>query len=103
MRRAAWSDCNRALPPSDAMRFLSVAGNRLPRTRPPLRPNALAISDAFMASIVLSAKHKGDRGGRLPRVNLEARPRVQWRARRHATAGIYGTGGIVESVTYRIY
>ena len=40
------------------MRSLSATDNRLPRARPPLRPNALAISDAFMAYILLSAKHK---------------------------------------------
>jgi len=40
------------------MRSLSATDNRLPRARPPLRPNALAISDAFMTYILLSAKHK---------------------------------------------
>ena len=42
------------------MRFLSATDNRLPRARPPRRPNDLAISDAFMTYILLSAKHKSN-------------------------------------------
>jgi hypothetical protein len=37
------------LAPRDAMRFLSAADNRSPRARPPLRPKAFAIADAFIA------------------------------------------------------
>ena len=44
------------------MRFFSAADNRLPRVRPPLRPNALAISDRFMTSILLSGKQKATEG-----------------------------------------
>jgi len=36
------------------MRLLSAADNRLPRASPPLRPNALAISDAFMTPLYLA-------------------------------------------------
>lgn len=61
MRRATLSDCNRALAPSDAMRFLSAAGNRLARARPPLRPSALAISEAFMALPLYLALSKKSR------------------------------------------
>ncbi len=43
------------------MRFLSATDNRLARARPPLRPNALAISDAFMDLILLSAKQNSKR------------------------------------------
>jgi hypothetical protein len=31
-----------------------------------------------------------------------AHPRGQWLARRHGIAGIYGNGGNVESISYRI-
>src|SRR5580704_14006597 len=54
MRRAAWSDRRRALPPRDAMRFLSDAHRCLARARPPVRPKALAISDAFMTTVYLA-------------------------------------------------
>jgi hypothetical protein len=43
------------------MRRLSAEDNRSARARPPLRPNALAISEAVMTYIVLNAKHKSKR------------------------------------------
>jgi hypothetical protein len=61
MRRAACSDRHRAFPPRDAIRFLSKPDNRPARARPPLRPSLLAISDVFMNTILLGAKHKYDR------------------------------------------
>jgi hypothetical protein len=54
MRRAARSDRDRAWPPSDAIRFLSAADRRRLRAFPPLRPNTLAISDAFMTVLYLT-------------------------------------------------
>lgn len=48
------------------MRFLSAADNLLLRARPPLRPKALAMSDAFMTNILLSAKHDGKRRSPMP-------------------------------------
>jgi hypothetical protein len=81
------------------MRFFSAADNRWLRARPPLRPKALAISEAFMAPIVLSAKQKM-KGWLL----ISQRGRVQQRARRHGIAGIYtGNAGIVECATCGIY
>ena len=53
-RAAAWSERNRALPPSDAMRCLPAADNRLLRARPPRRPIALAIAEAFITRIYLA-------------------------------------------------
>ena len=85
MRPAACSDCRRALPPRDAIRFLSAADNRSPRARPPLRPNALAASEVFMIDIILTAKQND--GGVVP---FEARgvgaigckaPRHRWHLR----------------------
>ena len=54
------------------MRLLSAADNCLPRARPPLRPSALAISDAFMDSILLSGKQNSDQKDRLRSCALDA-------------------------------
>lgn len=51
---AASSDRFRAFPPSEAIRFRSAADKRLARARPPLLPNALAISERFIISLYLS-------------------------------------------------
>ena len=40
------------------MRLFSAADSRIARARPPLRPKAWAISDAFITPIILSAKQK---------------------------------------------
>jgi hypothetical protein len=98
MRRAAWSDRRRALPPSDAMRLLSDADNRLARALPPLRPNALAISDPFMILFYLALSIF--RSWTFCPADHRARPCVQQRARRHGNPGIDGNAGNVESVSY---
>jgi hypothetical protein len=68
------------------MRLLSIADNRLARARPPLRPNALAISDAFMSifylalSIRASRSRHEERHVQLPVTHFEAQPCAQWGA-----------------------
>ena len=68
MRRVAWIDWNRAWPPSDAMRFLSAADNRVARARPPLLPSVLAISDGFTPAFYLTLSMNGQRAGTLSRL-----------------------------------
>ena len=54
IRRAAWKDRLRALPPSEAICFRCSADNRAARAHPPRRPNARAASVAFMAVLCLA-------------------------------------------------
>ena len=64
------------------MRVLSAPDNRLARARPPRRPNACAISRAFILQTILSAKHIGKndrpRAARCPvTINASALPPLE--------------------------